>query len=131
MDQTTRTRSVILRHRAYQPPDTDHLNQNASEHSQPKEICRSVGQLIIPCKRQLQGDSESLSQVQSRIPISRLLVHLLLETSAHLDGHDGHASDERTDGQVDHGILRAVFGYDLDDHVRREDPHGEKVKQEA
>jgi hypothetical protein len=95
-----------------------------------------MGQLIIPGKSQLEGNPKRLSPEQTPqnaqcpsavcSPPSNYLAR-----STHLDRHDGYASDQRTDGQVDHGILWTVLGYDLDNHVGRKDAHGKEIKQET
>lgn len=81
-------------------------------------------QLIVARKRQLQRDPKALHHAY-QYPIRDI------QQSAHLDGHDGNTSDQGTNRQVHHRILRSVFRNDFDDHISRKDGDEGDVEQEC
>lgn len=70
-----------------------HLNGDTSDDRNSKDPSTSPPQLVVPCERQLEGDSE---------PFHR---------------HDGDTSDEGTDRDVDEGVRTTVFRGDPVDRV--------------
>lgn len=83
-----------------------HLRQDADGRDNHKHIGRRVGELVVPAKRQLEGDAKGL------------------------DGHDRDGADGRADAQVDERVLLAVPRRHLVDHDAREHADDEGIQQE-
>lgn len=83
-----------------------HLRQDADGRDNHKHVGRRVGKLVVPGKRQLEGDAKGL------------------------DGHDRDGADGRADAQVDERVLLAVSRRHLVDHDTREHADDEGIQQE-
>ena len=83
-----------------------HLRQDADGRDNHKHVGGRVGELIVPSKRQLEGDAKGL------------------------DGHDRDGADARADAQVDERVLLAVSGRHLVDHDAREYADDKGIQQE-
>lgn len=70
-----------------------HLNHDAKDDDDAKDVGARVGELVVARERQFQCDPKRL------------------------DGHDRDRTNKRTNGQVDDRVFGAMFRCDLVDHV--------------
>lgn len=104
---------------------TDHLYENAPDDHDPKHICANVRQLVVARKSQFERDSKAL-----QVPVSAQLSSKGV-SGTHLDSHDRDTADERADREVDHGVLVAIHGDDLVNHVKRKDRDDTQIEEEG
>ena len=83
------------------------LDNDAENHHNSKDVGARVRELIFTAKRELDGDAKTFYR------------------------HDRHGTRYGTDGDVDHGIFLAMFGYNMVDHDEAEDKRGEAEHEEA
>jgi hypothetical protein len=83
------------------------LCQDADDNHNHKHICRIVSKLVVSGKGELKRYTKRL------------------------DSHDGYAAYGTADGDVDEGILAAIFGGDLVYHDDGKHDNDEAVKEEC
>jgi hypothetical protein len=84
-----------------------HLRKNAAYYQDDEDVGRWMRELVISCKRHLQGDPEGL------------------------DEHDRNRSGSRADGEVDKWVLASVLGRNLVDHEDGEYCNESTVEEKA
>lgn len=84
-----------------------HLDQDAPNDNNTKEVGAEIRELVLASKRELDGNTKAL------------------------DGHDRDGAHERADREVDHGVGGAVPGHYAEDHKGAEDGNEGNVDEEG
>ena len=103
---------------------THHLDQDATDDNNRKDIRAHMGQLVVSRKRQLERHAKALSMSPLIFPGNH-------PPRTHLDRHDRDAPDQRADAEVHERRFGPMGGDDLVDHVGGEDGDKANVAEEG